>query len=264
MKKIIIFSLFFSLLIVIPLYAQAKEVALLQDEEYGSYYKYSKSRNAVDKSKKQTETIYENVFDSIFNFKSNITPPSQNNPTPTDYPNNPTDPQVTQNPNDPSELNYAKRFVDTIHASCNGGYVNQFNAPTCLNSLSQVAKEETIEKLKFSATENGTLQCVGCADAMAFERGRPLSSSAGSAKHYLNLGLSNYRKVLKNGNYRQQIVPGSLFITNAGTYGHIGYIVEVAPDKSWFRAFECNAPRDGYVRLQIWDMASPAGWQVPT
>lgn len=254
MKKVIIYGLFFSLLLTIPLPIQARDIDFSAGEKYDD----------------STQNVYINELKQgaadLYNFGKELSDFNGTRPSP-----QPTDQETTQDsnipenydPDDPSILNYATRVVSVIHKSCSGGYVNASNALTCLNNLSLIMKPKTIEKLKYSATTYTTLQCVACADAMAFERGRALSSRAGSAKLYLNLNLRGYRRVYNTGNNRTQVTPDSLFITTGGTYGHMGYVVEVAPDKSWFRAFECNAPGNGYVRLQIWDMSSPAGWQIP-
>ncbi|MDP4011353.1 MAG: hypothetical protein Q8P72_03960 [Candidatus Roizmanbacteria bacterium] len=80
-EKITLFA-FFILIIISPLQLYAKE-AKFSDR--------SSPINAVEKSKKQTEIIYENVFKNIFNFNSNITnTPSAQYPTSTPNPENST------------------------------------------------------------------------------------------------------------------------------------------------------------------------------
>jgi len=254
-----------------PTKLHAREEAEFFNGEYKYIpYKRPTPTSIYTDSKQKTEDLYINALEKIFNNKSNTSSPTEqvsnsgqnpltpaNQPSITGFPGNTGSPGYLS-----SELAFATRVRDIIHANCTGGYVTRANI-SCLNNLVATLKNDTIAKLKYSTNKYYALQCVACADAIAFERGRPLSSGAGAAKQYLDLNLRGYRRVYNQGNNYFQLTPGSLFITQGGTYGHIGYVVEVAQDRSWFKAFECNAPRNGFVRIQMWDTSSPAGWQVP-
>jgi hypothetical protein len=163
---------------------------------------------------------------------------------------------------EPVSIQLVSKIADSITNSCTqfgAGVVKKSNV-SCVNNISNLIIErrrslDTINHLKTSATTFNTLQCVGCARAMTEAVGRPYLGY-GDAKQHANQEVSNYR-LIYNGSLtpgqRAQIPPGSLFIQDSGTFGHIGMIVKVNKDSqnnaTSFVVQECNWITPGLFKI---------------
>lgn len=215
-------------------------------------------------------------------------------PTPTVDPN--ATPTPTPDPNAPTpipgdEEGYADRLVQVANTYC-GGVVSQ-NNENCMENFSVLPMSSTAISVFHDfphdtkyidwvgdidpPIENLYLQCVSCMRGMPTARGRPYTGR-GNAKYHANLAVSGY-KYYSNSVEGQEtnadllvkrkthLIPGSLFVSTAGVYGHVGYITKVYMkngEVSAIKVFECNWGAKGLVshgRTIL--INSIAGWQKP-
>ena len=162
----------------------------------------------------------------------------------------------------------------------------------CLDNLIGVINQDAIVDMTKSAKDNKFVQCVACARAMSKAMNHPYTGTGNAKQHIPNLevgeivgnnvsGYIYYRNDPRNYPY---LVPGSLGISNDGTWGHMWYITKVDRDDNGvpisYYAFECNygfppnTPQNlidkgkvgGYVRndkLRMVNSKYLVGWQKP-
>ncbi|HRN70310.1 MAG TPA: hypothetical protein PLS49_03925, partial [Candidatus Woesebacteria bacterium] len=95
-------------------------------------------------------------------------------------------------------------------------------------------------------------------------------NGGGHAKQNIDQQVQGYTYISNIASNNSQLIPGSIGISNSGTYGHIFYITEVYKDSNGnvthYKAFECNFGASGYIRHDIkraLDDGYLAGWQKP-
>jgi len=163
-------------------------------------------------------------------------------------------------------------ITNIIHEHCvkfGKGVVKSQNS-FCVEPIAKIIRgsngANVVTDLKTSANLYKTLQCVGC--ATAFSNLIIPFHVTGHAKDYLGKKIPGYRYIPNPKNATtfpdySQIKPGSLFIINKYTFGHIGVVAEVKDSRS-FRAFECNFRAPGMASNDlIWSFNNVDGFQVP-
>ncbi|MDP4011351.1 MAG: CHAP domain-containing protein [Candidatus Roizmanbacteria bacterium] len=273
MKISAVISLLFLCLLALPYQLQAREIASVDGESFGFFNKLPSPTNSIENTKRKTEEIYNNIFESIFNFNSSITntPSSQNPGNPTSSPN-PGNNTSTPTKSRTNESQYADKIIEIIHKNCTSGgvpgIVTILNRD-CLDSLKNgIMNDSEIAELKQSTIDNYFLQCVPCARVMSKATGGKYNGYD-DAKTHIGKEVAGYEYIsIRAKNNLSKIVPGSIFVVNTGAYGHIGYITEVIKDDNGlpvsFRAFECNLQKNGYVSHErILSIYAVTGFQVP-
>lgn len=180
--------------------------------------------------------------------------------------------------------NLVKLITQVIHGACTQygvGIVKKGNN-SCVDGISPVVGAahgpKTVQHLKNStgvvnrpgSAYHQTLQCVGCAIAMAEANGKPYNAW-GNAVNHSDQKVNGYQYVRSASltpAQRAKIIPGSIFVSKSGTYGHVGIVVKVdvnsAGEAYSFVAQECNWSKPGYFglgRTIAFDMVD--GFQIP-
>lgn len=179
---------------------------------------------------------------------------------------------------DTDESVYADQVTSIAAANCFysnpstggtlGGVVTVDNV-SCLNNFSSIMSSVAIEKFKEFVTRSRTYfeQCVICARGFAEARGRTYEGY-GNAKEHAGQSVPGYTYYSNSSSNYSYFVPGVLFISTSGTYGHIGNVTKVYYDSNnqivGFKAFECNYGTNGLVSHgRNVPISSIAGWQKP-
>lgn len=251
-------------------------------------------------NKKSSNEIFEDFLNIFFKppkkDNGSNTSPSNTNlnavtpiPSPSIYITQPVDNSTIPTiPSSGDESAYASTFTSLIHQDCTSdgvGIVNKKNTvlsqsllgkSTCLTRPKGVMNGAGIAEIEASVTAFYNLQCVGCVRAMAKARNRPYAGT-GNAKQHIGQRVSQYQYFENDVKNYKDLVPGSIGISNEGTYGHIFYITEVYRDTNGlithYLAFECNYGANGYVRQDLKRSVKQvikgtntlylAGWQKP-
>lgn len=222
-------------------------------------------------SKKTSNQILEDLLSIFFNTKKKQNGSSGSNsnfdtiPSPSIYITQPIDtsviPDVPANQNEISSL-----IASIVHQDCTSegvGIVTKkntllsqslFNKPECISRAQNLLTTQGIKEIHDSVSPFYYVQCVACARAMAAAMGRPLSFM-GNAKDYIGQSMTGYSYVPNKGTNSNLLIPGSIGISSAGTYGHIYYISDVYKDDNgnvaYYLALECNYGSQGYLRHDI-------------
>ena len=122
--------------------------------------------------------------------------------------------------------------------------------PSCIRNIKEVMNPDGVSKIINSVDAYYYIQCVACAHMMAAARGRPYNGG-GNAKDHIGQQIAGYTYVPNDPDNYDQLIPGSIGISNEGTYGHIYYITEVYKEVDSYKALECNYGAKGYIRHDL-------------
>jgi hypothetical protein len=269
MKLFVIFTISIFLLLLSPNLAFAQKDPL--ENPKVPYMTDGEGNGYNPGSKKSSSKILEDLINIFFNTSAKKKTGSKNNsslntvPSPSVYITQPIDPSVIpdvpQNQNEISSL-----IASIVHADCTSegiGIVTKkntllsqslFNKPDCVSRTQNLLTTQGIKEIHNSVSPFYYVQCVACARAMAVAMGRPLSFM-GNAKDYIGQSMTGYSYVPNKGTNSNLLIPGSIGISNEGTYGHIYYISDVYKDSNgnvaYYLALECNYGGNGYLRHDI-------------
>ncbi len=295
MKRLFIFSIVLSILLLSPNLILAQpdpldnpKVPYIIDDEGNGVNPGSQKNIIQDIADIILGLDFSSVDSSALNNQTTI-PVGPGTIAPSIYPTYSVPPNIAS----AGETQYADAVTKLIHKDCiyNGtnGVVTKLNTvlvdvfgnqnpelqastvnKSCLTNTSKIMNNNAIKEIEGSVTSYFYLQCVACARAMGDARNRPFNG-VGNAKNYIGQQVSGYSYFENTPLNYDNLIPGSIGISNFGTYGHIFYITRVDRDETTrvvkgYKAFECNYGPQGYVRHDLTRAISDGkltGWQRP-
>ncbi|MDD3679254.1 MAG: CHAP domain-containing protein [Candidatus Shapirobacteria bacterium] len=139
---------------------------------------------------------------------------------------------------------FASQLLNHLIA-CYGNIINRASyndQGVCL--LGRGVSQSSVQHITWSVGQFSALQCVGFAKAVEVETGAGslgfVRGAYGDAANYYR-PLTGYQQVPKS---QQNVMVGDLAFFS-GTIGHVGVVVDVAPDMSWFIIAQAIGYRSG-------------------
>jgi hypothetical protein len=268
----LIFILSLSLIVSLLLLTNRQSNVFAQRSNVGAD-RYDRQTEAVGNAK--SEEIKKSILEEIYKLAGS--------PRPTRTPTNPDggisglpnnwQVYVPNGPSNTDEAKFADQVVASVQQNCisaNGTkgvvYNGNYNCIDKVTLLNNPAKTE----LKTSAAAYQFLQCVACPRGMAKATNKPYNGW-GNAKTNIGQLVSGYKYYENTPSNQGFLTPGSIGVSNFGTYGHLLYITEIYKEEGTgrpisYKALECNYGASGSMRHNIIRLVNSSylsGWQKP-